>query len=145
MFGSNSELSLTVVRIWKRCGKPRFRCTLFLEQFKRKKFVTVTEKSMTRFSIFLEQGVEAVLWSIKNSKGGEIIIPKAPSMKIMDLAEVIADKKIKIIGKRPGEKLHEELISQSESYHTIDLGKYYAILPENNFDNSLSITIRHFR
>ena len=91
---------------------------------------------MTRFSIFLDQGVEAVLWSIQNAKGGEIIIPKAPSLKIMDLAEVIAGKKIKIIGKRPGEKLHEELISQSESYHTVDLGKYYAILPENNFDRS---------
>ena len=136
MFGSNSELSLTVVRYGNVVASRGSVVPFFLEQFKKKKFVTVTEKSMTRFSIFLEQGVEAVLWSIKNSKGGEIIIPKAPSMKIMDLAEVIADKKIKIIGKRPGEKLHEELISQSESYHTIDLGKYYAILPENNFDNS---------
>ena len=136
MFGSNSELSLTVVRYGNVVASRGSVVPFFLEQFKKKKFVTVTEKSMTRFSIFLEQGVEAVLWSIKNSKGGEIIIPKAPSMKIMDLAEVIADKKIKIIGKRPGEKLHEELISQSESYHTIDLGKYYAILPENNFDSS---------
>ena len=136
MFGSNSELSLTVVRYGNVVASRGSVVPFFLEQFKKKKFITVTEKSMTRFSIFLEQGVEAVLWSIKNSKGGEIIIPKAPSMKIMDLAEVIADKKIKIIGKRPGEKLHEELISQSESYHTIDLGKYYAILPENNFDSS---------
>ena len=58
---------------------------------------------MTRFSIFLEDGVKAVLWSIQNSKGGEIIIPKAPSMNIFDLANVIAEKKIKIVGKRPGE------------------------------------------
>ena len=136
MFGENNNLSLTVVRYGNVVASRGSVVPFFLEQFKRKKLVTVTEKSMTRFSIFLDQGVEAVLWSIQNAKGGEIIIPKAPSMKIMDLAEVIAGKKIKIIGKRPGEKLHEELISQSESYHTVDLGKYYAILPENNFDRS---------
>lgn len=136
MFGENNNLSLTVVRYGNVVASRGSVVPFFLEQFRRKKIVTVTEKSMTRFSIFLDQGVEAVLWSIQNAKGGEIIIPKAPSMKIMDLAEVIAGKKIKIIGKRPGEKLHEELISQSESYHTIDLGKYYAILPENNFDRS---------
>ncbi len=136
MFGENNNLSLTVVRYGNVVASRGSVVPFFLEQFKRKKLVTVTEKSMTRFSIFLDQGVEAVLWSIQNAKGGEIIIPKAPSLKIMDLAEVIAGKKIKIIGKRPGEKLHEELISQSESYHTVDLGKYYAILPENNFDRS---------
>ena len=136
MFGENNNLSLTVVRYGNVVASRGSVVPFFLEQFRRKKIVTVTEKSMTRFSIFLDQGVEAVLWSIQNAKGGEIIIPKAPSMKIMDLAEVIAGKKIKIIGKRPGEKLHEELISQSESYHTVDLGKYYAILPENNFDRS---------
>lgn len=136
MFGENNNLSLTVVRYGNVVASRGSVVPFFLEQFKKKKFVTVTDKSMTRFSIFLEQGVEAVLWSIKNAKGGEIIIPKAPSMNIMDLAKVIANKNIKIIGKRPGEKLHEELISQSESYHTIDLGKYYAILPENIFDRS---------
>ena len=90
MFGENNNLSLTVVRYGNVVASRGSVVPFFLEQFKRKKLVTVTEKSMTRFSIFLDQGVEAVLWSIQNAKGGEIIIPKAPSLKIMDLAEVIA-------------------------------------------------------
>ena len=93
-------------------------------------FVPITDPNMTRFSISLQKGVDMVLWSIKKSKGGEIFVPKIPSYKILDLAKSICPRnKIKIIGIRPGEKLHEELITKSDSELTVDLGNYYAILP----------------
>ena len=85
---------------------------------------------MTRFNITLKEATELVFWTLKNSKGGEIIVPKIPSYKILDLAKAISPScKIKIIGIRPGEKIHEELITASESVNTLDLGKYYVILP----------------
>ena len=102
-------------------------------------FVPITDPNMTRFSITLQKGVDMVLWSIKNSKGGEIFVPKIPSYRILDLAKSICPKnKIKIIGIRPGEKLHEELITKSDSELTVDLGNYYAILPNTeNYKNYL--------
>jgi UDP-N-acetylglucosamine 4,6-dehydratase/5-epimerase len=133
MFGDTNKLSITVVRYGNVMASRGSVIPFFKKQFKEKKYVTVTDKRMTRFSIFLEEGVNTVLWSIKNSRGGEIIIPKAPSMNVIDVAKVIAKDKIKYIGKRPGEKLHEELISVNESFNTIDLGYYYSILPELNY------------
>ena len=102
---------------------------LFLKQKENKQF-TVTDIKMTRFNITLKEATELVFWTLKNSKGGEIIVPKIPSYKILDLAKAISPScKIKIIGIRPGEKIHEELITASESVNTLDLGKYYVILP----------------
>lgn len=102
---------------------------LFLKQKENNQF-TVTDINMTRFNITLKEATELVFWTLKNSKGGEIIVPKIPSYKILDLAKAISPScKIKIIGIRPGEKIHEELITASESANTLDLGKYYAILP----------------
>lgn len=90
----------------------------------------VTHKDMTRFNISLEDGVDMVLWAIENSMGGEIFVPKIPSYCIDTVAKAIApNAKINYVGIRPGEKLHEEMITISDSYNTIDLGKYYAILP----------------
>ena len=101
---------------------------LFLDQKKNNLF-TVTDTNMTRFNITLKDATELVFWTIKNSIGGEIFVPKIPSYRILDLAKAIsASCKIKIIGIRPGEKIHEELITSSESVNTLDLGKYYAIL-----------------
>ena len=134
MFGENNKLSITVVRYGNVLASRGSVIPFFLQQFKERRFVTLTHKDMTRFSIFLEDGVKTVLWAIKNSKGGEIIVPKAPSMRVIDLAKIISGNRIKIIGKRPGEKISEELISENESSSSIDLGKYYAILPESNFD-----------
>ena len=134
MFGENNKLSISVVRYGNVLASRGSVVPFFLQQFKEKRFVTLTHKDMTRFSIFLEDGVKTVLWAIKNSKGGEIIVPKAPSMRVIDLAKIISGNRIKIIGKRPGEKISEELISENESSSSIDLGKYYAILPESNFD-----------
>ena len=84
---------------------------------------------MTRFNISLQEGVDMVLWALENSVGGEIFVPKIPSYKITDLAEAIGPScKKPIIGIRPGEKIHAEMITSSDSSNTIDLGKYYAII-----------------
>eukprot|EP01029_Cantina_marsupialis_P016680 TRINITY_DN37252_c0_g1_i1.p1 TRINITY_DN37252_c0_g1~~TRINITY_DN37252_c0_g1_i1.p1 ORF type:complete len:148 (-),score=29.05 TRINITY_DN37252_c0_g1_i1:44-460(-) len=86
---------------------------------------------MTRFTISLEDGCEMVFFAITNAMGGEVFVPKIPSYKITDVAEAIAPEcEQKIVGVRPGEKLHEEMITTSDSLNTYDLGKYYAILPQ---------------
>tara|TARA_B100001057_G_scaffold501161_1_gene621223 strand:- start:1251 stop:2237 length:987 start_codon:yes stop_codon:yes gene_type:complete len=92
-------------------------------------FFPITSKNMTRFNITIDQAIDMVLWVINKCRGGEIFVPKLHSYKIQDLTKAIdPNKKIKIIGLRPGEKMHEEMISSSDSYNTVDLGKYYAIL-----------------
>ena len=92
----------------------------------------ITDKSMTRFNIILDEAVEMVVWALKNCLGGEIFVPKIPSYRILDLAEAIGPScKHEYIGLRPGEKIHEEMISKSDGHSTIDLGKYYAILPSD--------------
>jgi len=90
----------------------------------------VTDPDMTRFNISLQEGVEMVLWAIEHSNGGEIFVPKIPSYRILDVAEAIGPECEKpIVGIRPGEKLHEEMVTSSDSFNTVDLGEYYAILP----------------
>jgi UDP-N-acetylglucosamine 4,6-dehydratase/5-epimerase len=90
----------------------------------------ITHNEMTRFNIALEEGVEMVLWAIENALGGEIFVPKIPSYKIETLAKAIAPNAVfDYVGIRPGEKLHEEMITESDSYNTIEFEKYYAILP----------------
>jgi FlaA1/EpsC-like NDP-sugar epimerase len=85
---------------------------------------------MTRFNISLQGGVEMVMHALENAWGGELFVPKIPSYKIMDVAEAIGpDCEKKIVGIRPGEKIHEEMITPSDSFYTYDLGKYYAIVP----------------
>jgi len=90
----------------------------------------ITHPDMTRFNISLQEGVDMVLWALENAAGGEVFVPKIPSYRIMDLAEAIAPEcERPIVGIRPGEKIHEEMITASDSYNTVDLGKYFAILP----------------
>ena len=85
---------------------------------------------MTRFNILLQDGINLVLFALQNHLGGEIFIPKISSYKILDVAKAVApDCEIKLVGVRPGEKIHEEMITNTDSYNTIDLGKYYIILP----------------
>ena len=106
---------------------------LFLQQ-KEKGVLTITDKDMTRFWIQLKDGVEFVINSIKRMKGGEIFIPKIPSMKVTDLADAIApDAEKKIIGIRPGEKIHEILITRDEARHSKDFGDGFVIEPEHKF------------
>lgn len=90
----------------------------------------ITDPAMTRFNISLQEGVDMVLWSLENAWGGEILVPKIPSYRITDVASAVApDAEQKIVGIRPGEKIHEEMITASDSPNTVDLGSYYAILP----------------
>lgn len=89
----------------------------------------ITDPEMTRFNITLREGVDMVLWAVENSLGGEIFVPKIPSYRILNVAEAVApDCERRIVGIRPGEKLHEEMITASDSYNTVDLGHYFAIL-----------------
>jgi UDP-N-acetylglucosamine 4,6-dehydratase/5-epimerase len=90
----------------------------------------ITDPAMTRFNITLEEGVTMVMWAIENAFGGEIFVPKIPSYRILDVARAIGpDCATPTVGIRPGEKIHEEMITASDSFNTIDLGDYYAILP----------------
>lgn len=102
----------------------------FFINHREKGFLPITDPNMTRFNISLEGGVEMVMHALFHAWGGEIFIPKIPSYKITDVAEAIAPGcEQRIVGIRPGEKLHEEMITPSDSFYTYDLGKYYVILP----------------
>lgn len=104
----------------------------------------ITDMAMTRFNISLEDGVALVMFAIDNHLGGEIFIPKIPSYCITDVAEAIAPNlPLKEIGIRPGEKLHEEMITPTDSLNTIDLGKYYAILPSVSYYYTKDNYIKH--
>jgi len=90
----------------------------------------ITDSNMTRFNISLSGGVDMVMHALFSAWGGEIFIPKIPSYRIMDVAKAIGpDCEHRVIGIRPGEKIHEEMITSSDSFYTYDLGKYYVILP----------------
>lgn len=90
----------------------------------------ITEPNMTRFNISLSEGVQMVMFALENAWGGELYVPKIPSYKIVDVASAIGPNcKQEIVGIRPGEKIHEEMITASDSYSTYDLGDYYVILP----------------
>lgn len=94
--------------------------------------LTITEKRMTRFWLTLEQGMEFVISCIEKMQGGEIFVPKIPSMKITDLAKAIDPKcKLKVTGIRPGEKIHECLLTEDEARHSLEYKDYFVILPED--------------
>lgn len=96
--------------------------------------ITVTDERMTRFWLTLEHGVRVVIWCLENMKGGEIFVPKIPSMSLVDVAKAIAPEcKIEFIGIRPGEKLHEILISDPESRHAVELDNMYVIQPVHSW------------
>lgn len=121
-----NKIKFSVVRYGNVMGSRGSVLPFFLKQ---KKLFPITDLRMTRFNISLEQSVDMVIWSLQNNLGGEIFVPKLPSFKVTDLARSINSKfKSKIIGIRPGEKLHEELISTYDAIKTVDLKKYYAIL-----------------
>jgi len=105
----------------------------------------ITAPEMTRFNISLQEGVEMVLWALEHAHGGEIFVPKIPSYRITDVAEAIAPgAKQEIVGIRPGEKIHEEMITVSDGYNTVDLGRYFAILPSFSGDMTGAITIEDY-
>ncbi len=126
------DLRFSVVRYGNVMGSRGSVIPFFIKKAKEENRLPVTNMEMTRFNISLEDGVEMVLWAIENALGGEIFVPKIPSYKIGVLAKAIApNAEIVEVGIRPGEKLHEEMITTSDSYNTIEFDKYYAILPSD--------------
>lgn len=104
----------------------------------------ITDMKMTRFNISLQAGVDLVMFALGHHLGGEIFIPKIPSYHIMDVAKAIApDLSLKEIGIRPGEKLHEEMITVTDALNTIDLGRYYAILPSISYKYQREDYLQH--
>jgi UDP-N-acetylglucosamine 4,6-dehydratase len=137
------NIKFSVVRYGNVMGSRGSVIPFFLE-CKDHGIIPITHRDMTRFNISLEDGVNMVMYALENHIGGEIFVPKIPSYKILDVAKAIAPEcKIEIIGIRPGEKLHEEMITDTDSLNTIDLGKYYAILPSVSFTYSEEEYIRH--
>jgi len=130
------NLRFSVVRYGNVMGSRGSVIPFFMKKAK-EGIIPITHKDMTRFNISLEEGVEMVLWAIKNAIGRELFVPKIPSYRIETVAKAIApNAKFEYVGIRPGEKLHEEMITKSDSYNTIDIGKYYAILPSTNYIRS---------
>lgn len=125
----NNPIRFSVVRYGNVMGSNGSVIPFFLKK-KLEGKLPITDATMTRFNISLQGGVDMVMHAIEQAWGGEIFIPKIPSYKITDVAEAVAPEcTLDIIGIRPGEKIHEEMITSSDSYNTYDLGKYYTILP----------------
>lgn len=125
----NRDLRFSVVRYGNVMGS-RGSVIPFFQQHKSKGFLPITHPEMTRFNITLAEGVNLVLLALEKALGGEIFVPKIPSYRILDVAEAIAPGiEKRIVGIRPGEKIHEEMITEHDSYNTLDAGDYYIILP----------------
>jgi len=127
----SKDIKFSVVRYGNVMGSNGSVVPFFLKK-RKQGILPITDPSMTRFNILLDQAVDMVLYVLINSWGGEIYVPKIPSYRITDLAKAIdKDCNQKVVGVRAGEKIHEEMISSSDSYTTYDLGDYYVILPYN--------------
>lgn len=125
----SKEIRFSVVRYGNVMGSNGSVIPFFLKK-RADGFLPITDPNMTRFNISLDGGVDMVFHALDNAWGGEIFVPKIPSYRIVDVATAVApDIPHKVIGIRPGEKIHEEMITGSDSFYTYDMGKYYAILP----------------
>jgi UDP-N-acetylglucosamine 4,6-dehydratase len=123
------DIRFSVVRYGNVMGSRGSVIPFFLER-RKTGVLPITDARMTRFNISLQEGVDMVLWSIEHALGGEVLVPKIPSYRITDVASAIAPEcRQEIVGIRPGEKIHEEMITASDSFNTADIGRYYAILP----------------
>lgn len=128
----NRDLRFSVVRYGNVMGSNGSVIPFFINNKKSGK-LPITHPNMTRFNISLSEGVAMVLYALENAYGGELYVPKINSYKINDVADAICEKCEKeIVGIRPGEKLHEEMITTSDSFYTYDIGKYYVILPSKH-------------
>jgi len=129
-FRGDKDVVFSVVRYGNVMGSNGSVIPFFMKK-KKEGILPITDPNMTRFNISLKEGVDMVLYALENAWGGELFVPKIPSYRITDVAKAIGpDCKIEIIGIRPGEKVHEEMITSSDSLNTYDLGKYYVILPQ---------------
>lgn len=124
------NIRFSVVRYGNVMGSNGSVIPFFLKK-RKEGYIPITDPNMTRFNISLREGVEMVIHALGNAWGGELFVPKIPSYKITDVAKAIApDCELRTIGVRPGEKIHEEMITTSDSFSTYDLGKYYVIMPQ---------------
>lgn len=127
-----NPIKFSVVRYGNVMGSNGSVIPFFLKK-KKEGVLPITDATMTRFNITLQGGVDMVFHALEHAWGGEIFVPKIPSYKITDVAEAIGPQcEKKVIGIRPGEKVHEEMITPSDSFYTYDLGKYYTILPSTH-------------
>jgi UDP-N-acetylglucosamine 4,6-dehydratase len=125
----HKDIRFSVVRYGNVMGSNGSVIPFFMKR-KEDGTLPITDASMTRFNITLEEGVSMVMHALETAWGGELFVPKIPSYKLIDVATAIAPNcKQEIVGIRPGEKVHEEMITVSDSFYTYDLGKYYALLP----------------
>jgi len=123
------NISFSVVRYGNVMGSRGSVIPFFLNR-RSTGVLPITDPGMTRFNISLQEGVNMVLWAVEKASAGELFVPKIPSYRITDVAEAVGpDCETPVVGIRPGEKIHEEMITASDSYNTVDMGKYYAILP----------------
>jgi UDP-N-acetylglucosamine 4,6-dehydratase/5-epimerase len=122
------DLRFSVVRYGNVMGSRGSVVPFFLERRKTGE-LPITDPAMTRFNISLQEGVDMVLWALEHAQGGEIFVPKIPSYRVTELARAIGPTCVqRVTGIRPGEKIHEEMITASDSVNTVDLGCYFAIL-----------------
>jgi len=127
-----NPIRFSVVRYGNVMGSNGSVIPFFINK-KKEGVLPITDPNMTRFNISLQGGVDMVMHALFNAWGGEIFIPKIPSYKITDVATAIGPEcEHRIVGIRPGEKVHEEMITPSDSFYTYDLGKYYTILPSSH-------------
>ena len=128
-FAGNRDLRFSVVRYGNVMGSRGSVIPFFLKE-RQKGTLPITDERMTRFNITLEEGVKLVYYALQNMWGGEIFVPKIPSYRIMDVAQAIAPEcKINVVGVRPGEKIHEEMITETDAINTIEFDNYFVILP----------------
>ena len=138
-----NPIKFSVVRYGNVMGSNGSVIPFFLNK-KKTGVLPITEPTMTRFNISLQGGVDMVMHALEHAWGGEILVPKIPSYRILDIAEAIGPEcEKKVVGIRPGEKIHEEMITDSDSFYTWDLGKYYSILPATH-RWSLDEYVAHF-
>lgn len=129
LYKGRHDIQFSVVRYGNVMGS-RGSVIPFFISHQKKDFLPITHPDMTRFNITLAEGVDMVLFALKNMWGGEIYVPKIPSYKITDVAKAIAPNcELKIVGIRPGEKLHEEMITEMDALNTIEMRNYFVILP----------------
>ncbi|WP_448546851.1 UDP-N-acetylglucosamine 4,6-dehydratase (inverting) [Thalassotalea fusca] len=139
----SKDIKFSVVRYGNVMGSRGSVIPFFIEK-RKEGLLPITHEEMTRFNISLQDGVNMVMYALEHHLGGEIFVPKIPSYKITDIAQAIAPEcETKIVGIRPGEKLHEEMITDTDSLNTIDLGHYYAILPSVSFNYTEDEFLEH--
>ena len=142
-FKGSKDIKFSVVRYGNVMGSRGSVIPFFLSK-KNEGVLPITHEEMTRFNISLQDGVDMVMYALGHHLGGEIFVPKIPSYRILDVAKAVAPEcEVKIVGIRAGEKLHEEMITDTDSLNTIDLGKYYAILPSVSYIYTENDFLRH--